>query len=130
MDLRMHGSNGLMACNMRMLDNRLHAHTQAFEALCLIPCDAQGRPITWQDSAALDNYMSRLESAQRALVDKNVALRAQHKHIGERLAALAQIDLTAHRERWLQGVEGVRGVFVKCEEEFPRHLQVCLRTEP
>jgi hypothetical protein len=99
---------------------------QAFEALCLHPADAQGRPIAWSDAAALDNYMSRLNAAKEMLVAKNGALRARHAHIGEQLSLLARLDLVSQRERWLRLVEAVRRTFERCEGEFPRDLQVRL----
>ena len=104
----------------------LLARAQAFEALCLQPTDTQGREIRWTDAAALENYLARLDSARRALVDANSALRARHAHVGEQLALLARLDLTTQRDRWLRLVDAVRRTFTKCEDEFPRDLQVRL----
>ena len=99
-------------------------YAQAFEAICLQPTDSQGRPISWSNTAALENYMRRLDDARRRLVEKNNALKARHAFVAEQMALLTQLDLVAQRGKWLGIVEAIRRTFVKCEAEFPRNLQV------
>lgn len=99
-------------------------YAQAFEAICLRPADSQGRPITWNNTTALENYLHRLDMARRELVNKNSALKARHTFIAEQMALLVHLDLVSQRVKWLKIVEAIRSTFVKCEAEFPRDLQV------
>lgn len=83
---------------------------QAFEALILSPTDRQGKAITWDHAAGLENYMAKLDDVRRALVEKNRGLRAKQAYIAERMALLARCDLVKQRPRWFALVEGIRQV--------------------
>ncbi|KAK9815706.1 hypothetical protein WJX72_008353 [[Myrmecia] bisecta] len=96
----------------------------AFNDVLLKPTDSQGRPISWQNAAALEGYVRRLQQVAQQLTEKNRRLRHWHKLVGDKVVALMGCELVRGRERWASGVRELREVFVAVEREgFPEASQ-------
>lgn len=97
----------------------LIADAERFEAE-LRNSKEDGRLLTWRDSAGLQRYIDRLQGVARQLTEKKRRLKAAHKAVLEKVAALAQQELSASAlPRWRRAVAEIRQTFADLEREFP-----------
>ena len=98
-----------------------------FESVLTNPKDGLGQVITWNNPAALEKYIAKLQGVAGALTDKNRRLRKWHRMLAEKVTALFSMDLVRQKEAWKRGVKEIRTVFANLEAEFRRDLQSAWR---
>ena len=65
-----------------------------FESVLTNPKDGLGQVITWNNPAALEKYIAKLQGVAGALTDKNRRLRKWHRMLAEKVTALFSMDLS------------------------------------
>ena len=98
-----------------------------FESVLTNSKDGLGQVITWNNPAALEKYIAKLQGVAGALTDKNRRLRKWHRILAEKVSALFSMDLVRQKEAWKRNVKEIRTVFANLEAEFRRDLQSAWR---
>ena len=98
-----------------------------FESVLKSPKDGLGKVITWNNPAALERYISKLQGVAGTLTDKNRRLRKWHKKLAEKVSALFAMDLVRQKEAWKRAVKELRSIFQNLEGEFRKDLQSAWR---
>lgn len=80
---------------------------KAFEAVISSKQDAS---LAWDNVAALEAYIGKLQTAASDLTVRNRRLRLAHKSLMEKAVALFSIDLVAKREQWKQALRDMRAI--------------------
>ena len=94
-----------------------------FESVLTNPKDGLGQVITWNNPAALEKYIGKLQGVAGVLTDKNRRLRKWHRTIVEKVTALFAMDLIRQKEAWKRAVKELRLIFQNLETEFRKDLQ-------
>ena len=94
-----------------------------FESVLTNPKDGLGQVITWNNPAALEKYIGKLQGVAGVLTDKNRRLRKWHRTIVDKVTALFAMDLIRQKEAWKRAVKELRLIFQNLETEFRKDLQ-------
>eukprot|EP00899_Mesostigma_viride_P029629 jgi/Mesvir1/9851/Mv22388-RA.1 len=106
-------SNQMIPCQKQMM----LADAVNFEKVLREPKDSMGKPLSWKNITSLENYIARLKGVADSLTEKNRRLRKWHAWMGEKVAALMDVDLIRGRDKWKEGVKELRAKFDEIERE-------------
>lgn len=77
----------------------------------------KGGAVTWNNSAEVETYIEKLQQAADRITSENRKLRKYHQLIGERVAALLNVDLLRHQDKWRDSVREIRNIMDALERQ-------------
>ncbi|PNF38602.1 hypothetical protein B7P43_G03949, partial [Cryptotermes secundus] len=73
--------------------------------------------VTWSDTAAVDKYIARLQTAVERLSKENNKLASYHAQIRDKVIMLINTDLLRHQQKWKEGLKDIRDIMSQVEDQ-------------